>query len=148
MKSIKEIVTKPSEAIQAMVDGLLKFDNDKFKGKFKISMDTFGGVRDEICYGCAATCTILKITNKRPTKKTIMDIGNQYLKDYSTAEIREFENAIDIFRIGRAEYIFNFYNINLIADLLKTDWCLSNTNWKEQIPKIQAYIELLKKHGF
>ena len=79
-----------------------------------------------------------------------MDISNQYLKDYSTVEIAEFEYAIDTFRMGHAEFIFKFYNIDLIAvaDLLKTDCCLDTDNWKEQIPKIQAYIKLLKKHGF
>lgn len=61
-RKIKSIVSKPSEAVQAMIDGL------KNRRGLRINMGTYGQSEDEkskICYGCAATCTVQQVAGKK-----------------------------------------------------------------------------------
>jgi hypothetical protein len=58
MRRIKDIVSKPSQLIIAMCDGLEKQNKRR---SFRVRMDTFGASRGKVCYGCAATCALSDI---------------------------------------------------------------------------------------
>jgi hypothetical protein len=49
---------KPSDVLQAMVNGLLKTKSDPL---FEVDMGTFGMVKQEICYGCGASVALAEM---------------------------------------------------------------------------------------
>ncbi len=83
------------EIILAMVEGLRN-------PTVKVDMNEFGGVNDKgICYGCAATNIICKITGKKFTKNNIEN--RERRSDFINTDfdfLEAFENAIDFLRMG------------------------------------------------
>jgi hypothetical protein len=116
MKLIKDIITKPSEALQAMVDGLLEQSK---RGDFKIDMDTYGTYdENNICCGCAATCTVQKLLNKNLDKENID--YESHSEFFGIEDIIEFESVMNEARMGYFSiliYIINLKNI-MIIDLI------------------------------
>ncbi len=153
MINIKETVKTPSNALQYMVDGLRKQSQ---RTDFRINMRTFGAVGffedksdKDICYGCAATCTIQEIAKKDLTIDTIRGIDARSMAlgfDYS--ELERFEEAIDGARAGHLGRLFHFFDME---DKYFEEYCyrvkLFTGDFKEQLPKMELLIADLKEKG-
>lgn len=147
MKSILKIIKgKPSVALQAMVTGLLKQSKRK---DFKIDMSTFGTVRDNICFGCAATCTLQQITKINLTQRTMYYHAKYQKFDVDVDEMSDFEDAIDDACCGHMADLFRFCGKFDRYEYRKDthNFQLSTFDWNEGIPKVRAYIKELKKRG-
>lgn len=83
------------DIIMSMVNGLRK-------PKTKIDMNTYGAIREGICFGCAATNAVLHI----------MDANEEGVKshvaytEYDGSPVRGFERAINQLRMGEVD-IYN-----------------------------------------
>lgn len=134
---IEKIKTlKPSEIIMAMVNGLKK-------KHIKIDMNTFGKIKERsiigislkpICYGCAATNTLIELNGK-------FDIS--LVKYYELNRfLQRFETAIDYLRLGYLAFC-NEKLLELKLPQIKfEDYCvvpLNNTFTKEDL---KGYIAL------
>jgi hypothetical protein len=99
MKKIKDIISKPSQAIRAMCEGLI--DQNK-RTDFIVNMDTFGSYIDGICYGCAATCAIQNITGRNLTAgEQIERVTNRSkVLRLDHEDLERFEFIIDDVRRG------------------------------------------------
>ena len=144
MKSIKELAPKPSDAIQAMIDGLKNYNS---KPGFNIDMGTYGRAVKGICFGCAATCTIQQIAGEDIPENNIHSLKDHaYALDFDIREVIDFEFAIDSFRSNDVSPLFYFYGKeNPIG--LYTDWFLDTDNFMEQLPLVQEYCDQLKQMG-
>jgi len=149
MRKITDIISKPSEALQAMVDGLLEQDQ---RSDFRIDMATFGNYDPErkICFGCAATCTAQKLAGINFTGKEIdNEREREYFLDIKMADYNDFENVIDSVRRGAVSDLFDYFDIGTgLQYQFDAKFDLENDNWKEQIPEVLQVIEDLKKKGF
>ena len=70
---------KLSKVVHAMCDGLLvAADRDDFYVDMNTFGDTadFGAPNNECCYGCAATCTLMRLTGVQLTTRTITGHSN------------------------------------------------------------------------
>lgn len=149
MKSIKELAPKPSDALQAMVDGLLAQSK---REDFKIEMESYGEINDHgtICFGCAATCAIQQIAMKNlPIRYEIerRSFRAEYL-ELGYRELAFFERAINFARIGDLFFIFQFYNLEKEFDnIFNGSYFLDNDNWKDELPKVEKLIAELKSKG-
>jgi len=145
MESIKELIqSKPSIALQAMVDGLREQSKRK---DFEIRMSTFGHSDNKYCYGCAATCAIQKIANKNLSRENIIVYGQRAkFLNFDPIELNSFELAIDDARIGYLNRLFNF--CGTAAALNKLSYYglfeLSTNDWEEQLPKVELLIKELQ----
>ena len=89
------------EIVMAMINGLRN-------PHVEVNMGTYGDVKDNICFGCAATNTVCEITGKTFTAENI-----EYYKDRANfigTNIRFlilFEEAINDLRTGQ---MFSSYN--------------------------------------
>lgn len=88
------------DIIMAMVDGLRQ-------PRTKIDMDDFGCVEDGICYGCAATNTILHIMNANEEEAMYHILRRKYDASMPPA-LDKFEIAIDHLREGEVD-LYNRY---------------------------------------
>lgn len=165
MIDIKKKVKKPSRAIQYMLDGLLKQSKRR---NFKIEMMTFGSVdrinQNKVCFGCAATCAVQEISGKNLTPAMFRNC--YYKDDWVTAtsenlnfhrlQLRDFEFAINSFRIGQPEDILKFFDPEINGKVIYNEmWRsiyalnidLQNDTWRDQIPKIKEAIKILKSYN-
>lgn len=153
-KKFKDLLPKPSDAVQAMVDGLLKQSKRK---KFVINMGTFGDFADEhkVCFGCAATCTIQEATKINFTsgvKEHIRSLeGRATILNWDIEDLCLFENAIDSLRLLYIGSLFNYYNINYTLEELNIYHSLivplHTHAWKEGLHTYKILIKELKKNG-
>ena len=117
-KKIRDIISKPSEAVDAMINGLLK---QEVRKDFIIDMDTYGQVGkvhptdegDNVCFGCAATCTVQEITSINYTSKSsIYTIGNRSDScGIDADDLGLFEAAIDELRQGNLYTLFMYFTL-------------------------------------
>ena len=149
---------KASEALQAMVDGLRANAADP---SFKVSMNSFGEKKtDNICYGCAATCTVASLNGKLYSE-TVRDLGSDqfygfsFLFDQSKKEDRDlkrtlnvFESAIDRARQGGISRLLEFVD-GIDPDIFRYDdrFQLLDDNWEQELPKVELLISELREAG-
>jgi len=145
MRLIKDIVPKPSDAVQAMIDGLL--EQDARKG-FKVDMDTFGSSMDGICYGCAATCAVQKIAGKDlPADVIGMAREEAEFLGFDLKDVIDFEFAIDDLRAGDTKGLSEYYDRFISDELRYPEFSLHSRDWREQLPAVQEYCNKLKAAG-
>lgn len=123
MNEIKDVLPDVPSAVRAMIDGLR---NREALG-IEIDMTTFGSVVNGVCFGCAATCTLLQAG--------LLDI-----KSVSSREISEFESRLDMFRRGYPFFLQIWYGESNVS-YSPQKWCLCSHNWEEQLPEIEAWLE-------
>jgi len=154
-------LTRPSEALTAMCDGLLKAERRK---GFGIDMGTFGRVErvegeegsGKVCFGCAATCAIQEAANVRFGPENIAGLGRRRkMVNRSTGtrltdnRLMSFERVMDSARRGYLYQLFSFFGFNGEEALLwMLRWRMDTANWKEQIPAIRKAIREMRKEGF
>lgn len=104
----KDLLKVPSAAIRAMVEGLRE-------APIEIRMGTFGAVdyhldcftppsseNQTICFGCAATCTVLRLLPSARDK--YFDLRNK-------SDLGEFEDAIDELRTGHPGDLIDYFDL-------------------------------------
>lgn len=159
-RSIKELAPKPSDAVQAMVDGLLEQSK---RTDFAIEMTTFGMATKGVCFGCAATCTIQKMIGINFNNETIESRYNTVDKILQTRwtgqpfeldhlGFREFEIAIDNLRKGYVDFLFKFYHVNYneheLGEKYEKDLLyLTTGSWEEGLPRYQVLADKLRADG-
>lgn len=141
MVKITDLISKPSEALQAMIDGLLEQSKRK---DFTIWMGSFGYVKEDMCYGCAATCAVQKIFNKNFEVHSIT--SRSFLFGISFCDLKFFEIAIDAARNGRLSSLFSYFHKDF-SDRWENKWMLQDHNWREQLPLVQSAINEMKEVG-
>src|SRR5690606_17130474 len=125
------------DIIMAMVEGLRN-------PRTKIDMDTFGGIRDGICYGCAATNAILHIMDaeEEEVRDHILECESHA---YRTLNLSIFENAIDYLRRGMVD-LYNQYASHLgiaqVTPMLGLELPSLSNNYTEE--QLQEYVKLAK----
>jgi len=133
-------LTCPADAIEAMIKGLKKASKWK---SFEIDMRTYGGSDYGICYGCAATCTLMEAAHVRFTPGTIEGRrGRSSLLDVDCGELSHFESVIDHFRMGEVGALFDYFGTTVPR--IPVDWYMGVDSWKEELPKVQAYLKALR----
>lgn len=152
-------ISKPSEALEAMVRGLLGTKEPKPGRTEQVNMLDFGTWREEgnICFGCCATYTLQALC-----PDVVIDANNtnglrrndeiKRKKGVDTSEIAEFENAMDDVRLGSMESLFDFFELSeddkrkMDRHILRVPY-LTQTAWEADIPAVQDYIKLLQHFG-
>ena len=137
---------KPSEIIQAMVDGLQK-------EHVKVDMKTFGEIRGGICFGCAATNCIIEISGVSPEtaatgfSKIAFEIG-----EGDDMSVSRFECAIDDLRINDLvsynHRMRRFEAQEIPSELFQELPELTTGNWKRELYKYQEYANFLQSKGY
>lgn len=132
--TVKSMTAK--EIIMSMVEGLQK-------PAVKVAMLTFGGVFNGVCYGCAATNAICKITSKSFTEDTIPSIRHR-AKFLMTDVffLHGFENAINELRYGCISDYNNYAEAFRFAKIKNTGIKLPGLTSDYTPADLQPYIEL------
>lgn len=145
MRKIKDILPKPSDAIQAMIDGL---EEQSKRPDFEVNMSFFGLHDKEMCFGCAATCAAQKAFGRNLSFENIE--GTDSRAAFFETDIEEydaFESAIDDFRSGKAFPLFKFYGIDPPNSLLSPPFYLGSATWRREIVSVESYLEKVKALG-
>ena len=152
---IKTIAPKISDAIGFMIEGLERVPK---RSHFTLEMQTYGSFDEGICYGCAATCTIIRMYNVKiggsapPFSFRGSELSHGSLFLDTSVDLREFEEAINSFRLGYISPLFTYYGegaayrkfgLNEYAQ----KWMMDNDNWRAELPKVKAFRELLMSRG-
>jgi hypothetical protein len=147
---------KPSDCLQAMIDGLRENAADP---KFRVDMESFGHVdinregKATICFGCAATCTIAKLQGHLYSEFALEVDGGEpttsYHHIFKSPEIGAFEKAIDAARTGSMSRLFGFLRVD--PDVAYGQWearfYLDTDDWEEQIPDVERVIKQMRETG-
>ena len=123
---MKEHYPTLRSAVEGMIEGLKNHE----KLGLEINMGTFGQKTNGICFGCAATCTVL---NADPSLPIHLSARRQGIS------IRSFEAAIDLFRSGWVDVLQGYYDLE--RDYCRKKWSLRTRNWEEQLPLIQEWLD-------
>jgi hypothetical protein len=111
--SIKDICPTMEQAIRAMISGII---TQIKRDDFSINMESFGGfvpfsTGEDMCYGCAATCTIQEIAHINLTSKDIANVHKRAAAlNFNSLQLVSFEQAIDGMRSGYLTPLVQFYH--------------------------------------
>lgn len=131
----------PADAIGAMIRGLEKA---AAREDFHVVMSSFGNTDGQVCYGCAATCTLMEAAQVEFTPETIHERDKAIGEGVDWYALRRFENCIDDFRAGDPIGLFKFFG--LTTPNIPSNWYLRDDNWKRQLPAVKRYLaELVAK---
>jgi len=146
--------SKPSEFLQAMVDGLWEASRRRGQG---VDMSTYGMVSDEdICYGCAATWSLQNLLGHWLPPDKIMALGSvdtTLLKDYewngeTPRRVLDFETVMDFARTGQLNPLARFCGLRPgKLDAWYGQWFMDSDNWQEEIHKVSAAILNMQERG-
>lgn len=157
------LIPKPSMLIRAMIKGLREEPNDHFE----VDMTTFGYVHRDVCYGCAATATILNLTDISVASNSTIRDRDFTILNYSIypsspyaaecqnmhEQVYELETTIDTVRQGThrdnrpAEALRGYYGYKVPPPKDGLPY-LESRNYKEFLPAYEAYAEQLEKEGY
>lgn len=163
MKRIRDIISKPSEAINATIIGLLRQNQRK---DFKIDMDTFGSRGAQVCYGCAATSCVQQITKQDLVAGIFpfdlefpYDKSFQVFDGFDVEDIKSFEFAIDELRQGSIVGLLVYFNMygyalnwsipdDLVLEYESLNIAMETDDWCCFIPKLIQFTHRLREVGF
>jgi hypothetical protein len=146
-------ISKPSQALRAMVTGLLKAKADE---NCVVVMGDFGEMRDGVCHGCAATYALTELSGisigagEYPRKDHIgraLDVTREF--DVTRCEVSDFECAVDCARQGQLKRLFDFFDTQLSDDVasVASELNMGTYDWKTQIPLVKRIIKLCEEAG-
>jgi hypothetical protein len=142
---------KPSAALQAMVDGLRSSEK---QDDFEVNMETFGDASDSLCFGCAATVTVLESVGWKDMPDVVEECGDAVTAANELGDLGRFEAAVDEARKGRPYVLFVYMGkasallmVNLGLSHLSWPWRLNTHNWKKDLPLVDASIARLRENG-
>lgn len=152
---------KLSKVVHAMCDGLLAAAD---RADFCVDMNTYGDTADfdggrETCYGCAATCTLMKLTGVQLTPSTIVSHSRHAdAAGLPLTDVADFERAVDAFRAGHVDGLSPFWNLPRFCDTPRDVvneaagqvgyWSLDNSTWREQLPALRQFADFLEANGY
>lgn len=156
-KKIKDLISKPSEALEVMVQGLLNQDK---REDFKVNMGTFwddnipqfgDAPKVIICFGCAATCFLQEIAKVNLTYDPAYPKSGIYRHTSMGLDPREadsFEDAIDMARGGELRDLFDLFGVlDKWRRVFDNRFCLTTPTWKNDLPLVNSLIDDLKSEG-
>ena len=136
---------KVSVALQAMIDGLHYQSQRK---DFKIAMKSFGDFNNNngVCYGCAATCAVQKLSGVNFCDSSITgELTRAKFLDVNVHDLKDFEDAIDSARNGYLYELFVYMDQKESYDKsYDKDWELTTRDWGTELPKDQTFVNMLK----
>ena len=157
---------KASDVLQAMVTGLQKSKNDP---DFVVKMETFGKVKNNLCYGCCATLTLAEMFGKGQSASELMlgfiktsvdDSGFAYafLSDVIPLEpliaqdslpitLENLEEAVDKARMGSVSWLIRLLTGKKNASFDRR-WYLRSDNWEEKLPDVEVTIAEMIAAGY
>ena len=139
MDKIKEKLPTLMDAVKAMFAGLHEAEASE---KCSINMDTFGKEENGICFGCAATFTL--VNSGLASIDKALDLATNYTcRIEEDDDLINFEHMIDDFRLGLVRPLLNFYGHSYIGAV--EPWLLKNSNWKDWEGSIVKWVEELEK---
>ena len=152
MKTIKSIISKPSQALRAMCVGLMRQSK---RPDFVVDMDAYGYIRDGFCFGCAATATLQEIAKKNLTvtnyhmSGTAMPFTRVQARssalELDLQALFQFEGAMNCARLGDVSWLFSYFDCD--RPDITVNFRLKTDNWKRELPKVYAYIKQLEALG-
>jgi hypothetical protein len=171
---VKAATMKPSDWLQAMVDGLRQAKSDPY---WKVDMKSFGHWTSggelkvpEMCFGCAATATLMLMLDTsymalaREYSKSVSDSSSyvdlvSYAVDYnSEIDLAKIEVVIDHARNGMLNPLFRLcgFNVMKIQELNSSTvfggwnnrFMLTTSDWERQIPLVEKLIAEMKLAGY
>ena len=137
---------KASELVLAMVEGL---ENHKYE----VDMETFGTTREGVCYGCAATNAIARISGKSPRFTSHISSERTWSKATKATKefIRTLEFAFNTLRWGDLSVFNEYANIIQVKEIPVAYGeglpALHNRTWQEDLPAYRKLAEQLQKDG-
>ena len=164
--SIFQSVTKPSQVVRAMIDGL---DNHCTRSDFEVNMDVFLEklVYKNLCVGCAATCAIQQVMNKEITRDDLVRGEDFDLKletnrfdlyshvfhtDHNeTNEIMLFESLVEHLRTGDVFGLLQFYECKQEdIDNILDSWnnhlpVLTTRTWEDHLKSYELFAKDLEE---
>ena len=145
MKTFRELIDrKPSNALQAMINGLRETEA---RPDFVVSMGTFGTEREGLCFGCAATCAIQKISGHNFAPNEIF--GSQRKAralNMLEEDVSRFEEAMNEARMGDLSPLFAYCDVSPNRRIV-SDWHMSDCDWRGCIPLVEQAIAELREMG-
>ncbi len=149
--NIRDAVTKPSQALEAMVEGLTNTDGvGVAMGEF-YSIGRLSARGGEMCFGCAATHTLRALTKKELPVDGML-IGTtarcQFWGFDDWDEVNRFEQAMDTARLGDLSELFGFLGKDPSSAVPFSDkFTLVDYNWERELPLVKALISDLQADG-
>jgi hypothetical protein len=148
MKTIKEVLDgKVWKAVEAMIKGLEMYDKAE---NFVINMGTFGTAKDNICYGCAATCAVMKIYGKSYPYQSISDrFERAAFIETEDIDLIYFEESINSLRQGFLHPILTYFDKADVAVKYSYEYdleFLTSANWKQAIAPYKQLRDFLKQN--
>lgn len=147
-RKIKELLPKPSDLIDAMIQGLRE---QSARPDFKVDMDTWGNTSAErMCFGCAAICTMQKafgVTFKPFQLDTLASRSSCLAVEKN--ELDEFEMTVDGLRRGNdlgMEILADYYKATLPQPTVDLP-PLNTGDWSLGLPAYETYRDQLKAIG-
>ena len=137
--------TKPSEFLQAMLDGL----NNLYPNQ-RVRMSTYGTVEGETCYGCAATYALQNLVGRPLSPYEISEVAaHKFHTEYaSSVRVLQFEVAINMARLGRFKSLLEFCELphaSATAQRWNDRWQLAVAPSVEQQECIEAVIREMQE---
>lgn len=158
-RMIRDIISKPSEAVYYMIKGLLRHSKrPDFEVRMKHWYDT--NLDRTICYGCAASCAVQEITGVQFKAADYAGGMTGQLAYHASCtgmeykDLSDFERAVDQIRCGNVVPIFMYFDIscpklvtyNSYAGILLPT--MNDKNWKRLILTYKTLFDCLRKDGF
>ena len=145
MRKITDIISKPSQALQAGVDGLRAQDA---RPGFCVSMSTYGVEINGICFGCLATCALQQLAEKNLGPGDILGTWwRAKALGFEQEDVNRFEIVMDLAREGDLRGLFRFFGLPP-EEVPACEWRLLQANWREQLPAVEKTIEELRQNGY
>ncbi len=136
----KEIITAMVESLTP--PPLIKIDMASY-GEIKTQTYFFGLFTKKVCFGCAATNTICKISGKKFTTQNIMSTSSRAEFIFVDATfLNHFERAIDCLRRGDVDSYNERAKIIAIATIKPNKTYLPRLNDDYTIEELGYYINL------
>jgi hypothetical protein len=152
---------KASLVVRAICDGLEDVPPD-----FRVDMGTYGVYSHGVCFGCAATCAVMKIAGVQFDAASVRSSDSRATEaGLSHRDLLEFEGIVDGFRSGYhvATFLQNLCRVprEVHFDVMQQfrqetydgaykalPWSLDTVDWREELSKVRRFAELLAERGY
>lgn len=149
-------VSKPSQALRAMLEGLLAADRSD--GLEVVDMSDYGSKSNGVCFGCAAHWALTQLS-----KISLLQVcGNDYGKwlraiasQHGEPEfkVEQFLYILNDVRLGNMDRLYKFLGVDdrMIPTRLKSlvssprPFYMQEHNWRDELPKMEKFIQQLEE---
>lgn len=143
-------LTRPSQFLRAMAEGLKDVRDGRYGPDQKLCMDTFGHVDEGgVCCGCAATWAIQRIWGRR------MESGDIDAMDrWESHPLQEdVESALDMARGGVLRPLCMLCRLSdedagEVDSRWSFQWRMHSLNWEGMLPALERAVAEMEEEGF